>query len=115
MRRLLRILTSVATVLSLVLCVAAMAAWLRGYRVSDVVWWSLANPRLQSGIATHRGGLFALVVTPVGTRDRLLPPGAGWQQQSAPVSHPVVWDSQGTFFKRFGFALDYYDSPWCAV
>ena len=74
MRRLLRILLNAATVLSLVLCVVTMGAWVRSYQARDVMWWSLANPRMILGIATHRGGLFAGMTTPVDARDDLRRP-----------------------------------------
>src|SRR5437764_4099334 len=59
MRRLLRILLNAATVLSLVLCVVTIAAWVRSYQAHDGVWWSMANPRLELTISTHRGGFAA--------------------------------------------------------
>src|SRR3954466_14769337 len=57
MRRPLRIVLIAATVLSLVLCAATVAAWVRSYQAWDFVWWSLATPRLQVAIGTYRGGL----------------------------------------------------------
>src|SRR5437879_5054540 len=106
MRRLLRILTSVATVLSLVLCVATMAAWVRSYQAKDYVWWSLANPRLQLSIVTSRGRLFAGVMTPPAGEDTLEFPGVG-SAPSGPVSYDGVAEgSEGTFFNRFGIAVE---------
>jgi hypothetical protein len=105
-RRLPRILLNAATVLSFVLCVVTMAAWVRSYRARDVVWWSWANPRVQLGAGTYRGGLFAGVLNQVGIKDGLLPPGAGWDQWPA-VSYTEASGVQGTLFNRFGFALDY--------
>jgi hypothetical protein len=107
MRRLFRILLNAATVLSLVMCVATMAAWVRSYRAHDYVWWSWANPRLLLGIGTYRGGLFAGVSTLIGTVDYLPPPGVEWDH-TAPLGYTEAGGSQGTFFNRFGFALDYF-------
>jgi hypothetical protein len=104
-RRLLRILLNVATVLSLVLCVATAAAWVRSYQARDAVRWSLAKPRMYLAAATYRGGLFAGVFERIG-RDTLPPPGAGWDP-SAPLSYAEAGGSKGTFFNRFGFAWDY--------
>jgi hypothetical protein len=63
MRRLLRILLNTATVLLLVLFVGTVAAWVRSYQASDLVWWSRANPRLELAIVTYRGGLIAEAAT----------------------------------------------------
>src|SRR6476469_3709803 len=106
MSRLLRILLNAATVLSLVLCMATMAAWVRSYRARDAVYWSRANPRMQMGIATYRGGLFAGVFTPLGADDGLLPPGAGWSQRP-PVTYAETGASHGTFWNLFGFSLEH--------
>ena len=107
-RRLLRILLNVATVLSLLLCVGAVAAWVRSYRIHDFVWWSRANPRLQLALSTYRGGLFARCYTPVSGGvdkvDRMYQPGAGWQG-SSPLTYAQAGGPQSTFFNRFGFAL----------
>src|SRR5882724_11043210 len=107
MRRLLRILLNAATVLSLVLCAVTMAAWVRSYQVSDHVYWSLANPRLELGISTYRGGLYIKVSTPMRTDEVLDPPGAGWHY-SAPSGY---WDPrifQTTFLNRLGLGSVYY-------
>jgi hypothetical protein len=107
MRRVLRILTSAATLLSLVLCAATMAAWVRSYQAKDYVWWSLANPRLQLSVVTSRGRMFAAVITPPVGEDTLEFPGVGWAH-SEPVSDDWVAEgSQGTFVNRFGFAVEY--------
>jgi hypothetical protein len=105
MRRLLRILLNAATVLSLVLCVATMAAWVRSYQASDGVWWSLENPRILLRTLTYRGGLFAQVF--VETIGDSPPPGVAWEH-AAPLSYIKQGGSQDTFFNRFGFALDYF-------
>jgi hypothetical protein len=107
MRRLLRILLNAATVLSLVLCVVTMAAWVRSYRARDVVWWSWANPRLQLAMSTYRGGLFAGVMTPLVGNDAQFRPGFEWKRW-APESYAEANGKQRTFFNRFGFALDYF-------
>jgi hypothetical protein len=112
MRRLLRILLNAATVLSLVLCVVTVAAWVRSYQARDAVWWSRENQRLLLGISTYRGGSTAAVVTPVG-RERLSP-GVGWEQ-SAPARYGDTLSSKGTFFNHFGFALDYYQGSAVAM
>jgi hypothetical protein len=108
-RPVLRILLNAATVLSLLLCVATVAAWVRSYQACEEVWWSLSNPRMAMGIRTYRGGSFATVSTPVGDRDSLPRPGTGWRQFGS-ESYDDVGGSQGTFFNRFGFALDYFES-----
>jgi hypothetical protein len=105
MRRLFRILLNAATVLSLVLCVVTVAAWVRSYQARDIVWWSLANRRLRLEINTYRGGLFAGALTS-GQINILLPPGTTWRQ-SAPVTYTEGGGSEGTLFNRLGFALDY--------
>ena len=96
MMRLLRILLHAATVLSLVLCVATMAAWVRSYRVPFGIGWSQSNPLRHMRIVTFRGGLLAEIFTPVGIVD-------GWDL-TAPVA--ADWDSHGTFFNRLGFVFD---------
>ena len=104
MRRLFRILMSAATVLSLVLCVGAMAAWVRSYQARDIVWWSLEHPRMQLWIGTYRGGLIAGVTTPVaGTGVPLNRKGAGWEEY-APLLNAEAGGPQRTFLNRFGFA-----------
>jgi hypothetical protein len=101
-RPVLRILLNAATVLSLMLCVATMAAWVRSYQASDIGWWTLANPQMELEIATCRGGLFASLMTPVN-RDIFAPAGVGWEQ-SAPVGYAEVGEI-ATSSNRFGFAL----------
>jgi hypothetical protein len=96
----LRILLNATTVLSLVLCLAAMAAWVRSYPARDVVWWSLAKPRMLLGVDTYRGGLTFGVFTPV-FRDPIVPPGMGWGQHT-PVSFAEAGRPQGTFFNTYG-------------
>jgi hypothetical protein len=114
MRRLLRILLNVATVLSLVLCVATMAAWVRSYRAYDGVYWSRANPRMQLWIETYRGGLDAGVAKALSPLNVLLPPGAGWHQ-STPRSYVKGHGPQDTFFNRFGFSLGSFQVNATAV
>jgi hypothetical protein len=105
MRRLLRILLNAATVLSILLCVVAVAAWVRSYRVRDIVWgWS--KPRQLLGIVTYRGGFTAAVATPIGWESSI-PPGVTWEQ-SAPARYGDTLSLKGTFFNHFGFALDYF-------
>jgi hypothetical protein len=101
MRRLLRILLNAATVLSLVLCAATMAAWVRSYQTRDAIYWS-HDLQLQLWIETHRGGLAAEVVTPFGG-DTVI--GTGWHQH-APLSYAEAGGAQGTFFNRFGFGFN---------
>jgi hypothetical protein len=103
-RPVLRILLNAATVLSLVLCVGAMAAWVRSYRASDLIWWPLPNQGLLS-ITTHRGGLLTKVLTSVGPSQFSPPLEAGWQRYE-PVRYTDAVDSQDTFVNRLGFALD---------
>ena len=101
----LRILLNAATVLSLVLCVVAMAAWVRSYQAHDTGWWSMANPRLLLTTTTYRGGLDAAFLKPVGTPDGLPRPGAGWIHEPA-VGYTEKGAPQGTLFNRFGFAWE---------
>ena len=105
-RRLLRIPLNAATVLSLVLCVVAAAAWVRSNLARDSVGWALAN-RVQFWITTCRGGLFAGAHIPAANGDYQVPRVA-WEQ-SAPVSFAEAWGSQDTLPKRVGFALSYLD------
>ncbi|MDB5324357.1 MAG: hypothetical protein JWN40_5988 [Phycisphaerales bacterium] len=107
MRRLLRILLNTATVLSLVLCAATMAAWVRSYQVRDVGSWSMASPRLDLAVNTYRGGLFAGFYKSVGTQDNLDSPGTGGWYHTPTLSYTDSDGPQGTLFNRFGFALDY--------
>jgi hypothetical protein len=107
MRRLLRILFNAATVLSLVLCAATLAAWARSYRARDVIWWTRGKPLVRLEVSTYRGGLFAGALTSV-QHNISVPPGSTWRQ-SAPVTYAEGGGSEGTFFNRFGFAaLDYH-------
>jgi hypothetical protein len=105
-RPVLRILLNAATVLSLVLCVATMAAWVRSYQASDWVEWSMARPRQALMAYTYLGGLHAGVIKPVGTPDGLDPPGPGWIQ-GPPMGYADAGCPQGTLFNRFGFGLEY--------
>jgi hypothetical protein len=111
MRRLLRILLNVATVLSLVLCAATMAAWVRSYLVRDEIAWSLANPRLELDLFTYRGGLIAGVLAPNEFLKYLPNPGARWEQR-APETYAGAGGSQGTFFNHFGFAFAHAQYPF---
>ena len=105
MRRLLRILLSAATVLSLVLCAVTLAAWVRSYQVNDIVYWSWANPRLELRILTCRAGFFASVFRPVGNAIYLHPPGVEWEPRF-PMGFAEL-HLHYSFFNRFGFALDH--------
>jgi hypothetical protein len=105
MRRLLRILLSAATVLSLVLCAVTLAAWVRSYQVNDIVYWSWANPRLELRILTCRAGFFASVFRPVGNAIYLHPPGVEWEPRF-PMGFAEL-HLHYSFFSRFGFALDH--------
>ncbi|MDB5320158.1 MAG: hypothetical protein JWN40_1789 [Phycisphaerales bacterium] len=109
MRRVLRILFNVATVVSLVLCVVTMAAWVLSYQARDFFSWTQADRRLRLVAETHRHGLAAGVFVPVGTGGRLLPPEARWKY-TAPKSYAQTVGSQGTFFKRFGFVFEYSEN-----
>jgi hypothetical protein len=104
MKRLVRILLNAATVLSLVLCVGTVAAWVRSYQARDMIWWAQPNPRLLRA-STHRGGFAVEVFTPQLGAYFANPPGAGWEQ-SAPESYSATVRSRWTRCNRFGFALD---------
>jgi len=106
MRRLGRILWNAATAMSLLLCVATVALWVRSYQKCDEVWWSIANPRLVLAASGYRGGLVAGSYKPVATPDPLQPSGAVWNQGKA-MSFTEVFHSRGTWFNRFGFTLEY--------
>src|SRR4051812_3484408 len=107
MRQSLRILLSAATVLSLLLCLATMAAWVRSYQAHDQRWWSLANPPLQLTVATYRGGFVGAVVRPL--RTGVVPaPGVGWRHYQ-PKNYAEVVNLTDTFFNRFSFALEYFE------
>jgi hypothetical protein len=109
MRRLLRILLNAATVLSLVLCAMAMAAWVRSYQARDDVVWVRENPRMYLEVGTHRGGLLADLLTPVGTEMEGNRAGWAWTSSSR-VSYATTVSPKGTFFNRFGFGFfDYQD------
>ncbi|MDB5318450.1 MAG: hypothetical protein JWN40_81 [Phycisphaerales bacterium] len=101
MMRLPRILLNAATLLSLVLCAATMAAWVRSYRARDVVWWSLANPRMLVEVDTYRGGLTFGLFTPV-FRDPIVPPGMGWEKHAPPVSFAEAGRPKGMLFNKYG-------------
>src|SRR3954451_19700934 len=111
MRRLLRILLNAATVLSLVLCAAATAAWVRSFQASDIVWWTRANPPLELKAFTYRGGLIAGFAKPVGTWDGWRLPGAGWTYMPA-MTYTEAGGPQGTLFNLFGFALYALDKSY---
>jgi len=98
-RRLLRILLNAATVLSLVLCAATVAAWVRSYQARDIVWWRTNRRVLQ--FDTYCGELVASVLT---RDDNSLIPGVG-SSHFAPVSYAELGHPQDTFFNRFGFAF----------
>src|SRR4051812_6881923 len=104
MRRPLRILLNAATALSLVLCAATMAAWVRSYQARDLVWWSLANPRLQLKIETHRGGLCAKAITPLDEFSYVPDPGTGWVQFPARSYGQVFWRN---IYSQTGFTIGY--------
>jgi hypothetical protein len=103
MTRLLRILTSVATVLSLVLCAVAMAAWVRSYLANDLVSWTQETPRLLI-IDTYRGGIAAEIST--WRSGPTLPTGARYDH-SVPQDYAEAVGSPRTWFNKFGFALHY--------
>jgi hypothetical protein len=106
MRRLLRILLNLATVLSLVLCAATIAAWVRSYQAKDYVWWSVTRPRLQLSCVTSRGRLAAAIITLPPGEEGLEAPGVG-SAPSDPVSYDwVPENSEGTFFNRFGVIVE---------
>jgi hypothetical protein len=105
MRRLLRIMLNAASLLSLVLLLAAVAAWVRSYQTRDAVWWSRANPPLLLDMFTYRGGLFASAQTPIG-KSRFPPPGFG-RAQYQPWSFVKAGGPQGSVFNRLGFAAQY--------
>src|SRR5690349_1697283 len=103
MRRLLRILLSAATVLSLVMCMATAAAWVWSYRVRGDIWWALSTPRLDLGIGSDRGEFFIAVFTPLDLDAWV--PGGGWQP-SIPMDYAGALDPKGTFFSVFGFIFN---------
>src|SRR4051812_11707366 len=111
MRRLLRILLNAATVLSLVLCMVTVAAWVRSYQARDSVWWTTAKPRLELEAVTYRGGLIAGFARPVGTWDGWRLPGAGWNPWPA-QSYAEMGAPQGTLSNRLGFALYHSQNRW---
>ena len=100
MTRLPRILLNAAAAvsLSLLLCLATMAAWVRSYQARDVIWCSRSTPPLDLGIGTCRGVLFVALYA--GSGLGLVP--TMWRQ-SPPVGYVEVGGSQGTFFNRFGY------------
>jgi hypothetical protein len=104
MRRLLRILISAATVLSLVLCVGALAAWVRSYQARDDILWTPEKSRVHLKIGTYRGGFFVVAATFVGTVDLSGPSSVIWKQ-STPSN--VVLTTHPTFFNQFGFGMGY--------
>jgi len=109
MRRLFRILTSAATVLSLVLCVATMAACVRSYRASDEVW-SRPTPRLLLRIDTHYGGFATAFITSKIARDFRVPDRVAWEH--APRSY-VQWGGEVYGVRsssRFGFAFKHLEN-----
>jgi hypothetical protein len=57
-RRLLRILVNLATALSLVLCVATVALWVRSYKANDEVGWAGRNSRWSAGANNGWGLVF---------------------------------------------------------
>jgi hypothetical protein len=112
-KRLFRILTSAATVLSLLLCLATIAAWVRSYQSHDRRWWSLANPPMQLSVATFKGGWVTSIARPI--RNGVIPaPGEGWKHYQ-PKNYAEAVNLRDTFFNRFSFAMDYFEINECAV
>jgi len=110
MRRVLRILTSAAAVLSLVLCAATMAAWVRSYRTSDLASWTRGDHRLEVKIDTYRGGLSTSVIR----AKSYLSTRTGWWPY-APVSYDQSRGSKRAPLNQFGFALDYFENSEYAM
>ena len=90
-RRLIHLLT----LLSLVLCVAAAALWVRGYWASDVFGWVAVRPgggRVAVWVCSGRGGLGLAVTTiPAGLVTRS---GGDWRRR-APRYGGEDWPSVG--------------------
>jgi hypothetical protein len=109
-RPVLRILLNAATVLSLVLCVVTVAAWVRSYQARDYVWWSLVNPRRVWTLDTYRGGLVAKIIFAHEIDDFLPRPGVGWER-TAPVSYikPRRLRATASGWIGFAFSLDGQD------
>jgi len=84
-RRLPRILLNAATAVSLVLCAATVALWVRSYRVWDTVTWCFdtANSRRSYKLMLGRGGVAA-------HRRDCLDDGAGWSPPW-PASDDFRW------------------------
>jgi hypothetical protein len=83
MRRLPRILLNAATALSLVLCVATVALWVRSYRLADVVGWT---GRDRVAVATSdRGRLTVGAVTVPATWVAALAAHRGWDRSTRPA------------------------------
>jgi hypothetical protein len=98
-RRLPRILLNATTVLSLVLCAVAVAAWARSYRYSDGYSVQHGNTH-QAGVATGRGLLLLVRVTarPWGKGTFTLTRPAGWSTR--PVDE-VMYTDLGPGFLGF--------------
>lgn len=115
-----RHLLNLLTALSLLLCVAAVALWVRGYRVKDVLRWPTATGRAK--LESNRGQ-FVLIVTRVADLDRGERPSA-IHYQAERVSHYGAFNRHRTprltvHFERFGFESHtwHFDSPetWVRV
>ncbi len=81
-RRLPRILLSVATVLSLVLCGATVAMWVRSYSVSDEIRWTDGN----GGLAVGANAGWWLIYRGSGPKDPSQAHTLGWQRYVGPPS-----------------------------
>jgi hypothetical protein len=89
-------------VLSLVLCMATVAAWVRSYQAHDVALWSPASGRLLS-ISTFRGGLFAGVMEPFFIDN--WPTHRAEAASSSPVDYAELGGPQDSTLHRLGFSL----------
>jgi hypothetical protein len=75
MRRLLRILLNAATILSLVLCIATVALWVRSYLPEDLIDLGGGAADFDAGIRSAEGGRFldsahgAVLISPYAWRD----------------------------------------------
>jgi hypothetical protein len=91
MRRLLRILTRVATVLSLVLCVATVVLWVRSRWVCDYIT-VLDVPTFEAQVCSHPQGLEFLAMPRSVFAGDLYRPSSLWNVWSVPpsVAGPLI-------------------------
>jgi cytochrome c553 len=118
MKRLLRILVSAATAISLVLCAATMVLWIRGYQTSDKLEWHRVSrdPQIVGqwylAVSSGRGGLgisrdaelydaqSAIVPEPAGGWKF-----AGWTREPPIYPEPVFFHGGAFVAQRFSLRL----------